>query len=118
MLDERDTNVEACEVEGCKVKACEVDDDECIPECDETIKPYIEQRFETVNEGVHFYKEYVALVGFDVRNSTMKRTRDGDVGVKYLLCSREGYTVNRNQGSKSTTEDSTTNINTCPTRLS
>nr|GLL41743.1 increased DNA methylation 1-like isoform X2 [Ipomoea trifida] len=35
--------------------------------------------------------------GFDVWGSIMKRNRYGDVEVKYLLCSREGYTVTKAQ---------------------
>nr|GMD47143.1 FAR1 DNA-binding domain protein [Ipomoea batatas] len=70
---------------------------ECIPNCDESIKPYLGQPFSTLDEGVRYYKEYAAFVGFDVRASTMKKNRNGDVEVKYLLCSREGYTVTKAQ---------------------
>nr|GMD76867.1 protein FAR1-RELATED SEQUENCE 5-like [Ipomoea batatas] len=70
---------------------------ECIPDCDERIKPYLGQHFQTLDEGVRYYKEYTAFVGFDVRGSTMKNNRYGDVEVKYLLCSREGYTVTKAQ---------------------
>nr|GMD52365.1 protein FAR1-RELATED SEQUENCE 5-like [Ipomoea batatas] len=70
---------------------------ECIPDCDESNKPLLGQRFSTLDEGVGYYKEYAAFVGFDVRSSTIKRNRYGDVEVKYLLCSREGYTVTKEQ---------------------
>nr|GMD32816.1 protein FAR1-RELATED SEQUENCE 5-like [Ipomoea batatas] len=70
---------------------------ECIPDCDESIKPFLGQRFSTLDEGARYYKEYVAFVGFDVRSSTIKRNRYGDVEVKYMLCSREGYTVTKEQ---------------------
>nr|GMD25289.1 protein FAR1-RELATED SEQUENCE 5-like [Ipomoea batatas] len=53
-----------------------------------------------VDEGVRYYKEYAAFLGFDVRSSTMKMNRYGDVEVKYLLCSREGYTVTKEQRNK------------------
>nr|GMD72642.1 hypothetical protein Iba_chr12fCG10570 [Ipomoea batatas] len=34
--------------------------------------------------------------------SIMRKNIDGDVGVKYLLCSREGHIVKTNEGNKST----------------
>nr|GLL22007.1 E3 ubiquitin-protein ligase RNF14 isoform X3 [Ipomoea trifida] len=70
---------------------------ECILDCDESIKPFLGQRFSTLDEGVRYYKEYAAFVGFDVRSNTMKKNRYGDVEVKYLLCSREGYTITKEQ---------------------
>nr|GMD29309.1 protein FAR1-RELATED SEQUENCE 5-like [Ipomoea batatas] len=75
---------------------------ECIPDCDESIKPLLGQQFSTLDEGVGYYKEYAAFVGFDVRSSTVKRNRYGDVELKYLLCSREGYTVTKEQRSTTT----------------
>nr|GMD76439.1 protein FAR1-RELATED SEQUENCE 5-like [Ipomoea batatas] len=75
---------------------------ECIPDCDESIKSLLGQRFSTLDEGVGYYKEYAAFVGFDVRSSTVKRNRYGDVELKYLLCSREGYTVTKEQRSTTT----------------
>lgn len=110
--DEHDINVKAWGFKGCEVEECEEEDDECIPGCEETIKPYIGQLFDSLDEGVRFYKEYAAMVGVDVRCSTMRRTRDGDVGVKYLLYSREGYIVNKNEVSKSTSEETRANIKT------
>nr|GMD82514.1 protein FAR1-RELATED SEQUENCE 5-like [Ipomoea batatas] len=46
--------------EACKVQICLETNDEFIPECDGSIKPYLGQRFRTVDEGVQFYKQYVA----------------------------------------------------------
>nr|GMD18632.1 protein FAR1-RELATED SEQUENCE 5-like [Ipomoea batatas] len=97
---------------GSDVEAYQVLYDEFIPDCDNTIKPYLGQRFETIDKGVQFYKRYAAEVGFDVRCSTMKKNRKGDVEVKYLLCSREGHAMNRNEGTKPTSEDTTRNIKT------
>nr|GMD88164.1 protein FAR1-RELATED SEQUENCE 5-like [Ipomoea batatas] len=85
---------------------------ECIPDCDESIKPLLGQRLSTLDEGVGYYKEYAAFVGFDVRSSTVKKNRYGDVEVKYLLCSREGYTVTKEQRSTTTGEANGANINT------
>ncbi|XP_031096914.1 protein FAR1-RELATED SEQUENCE 5-like [Ipomoea triloba] len=85
---------------------------ECIPDCDESIKPLLGQQFSTLDEGVGYYKEYAAFVGFDVSSSTVKKNRYGDVEVKYLLCSREGYTVTKEQRSTTTGEANGANINT------
>nr|GMD88127.1 protein FAR1-RELATED SEQUENCE 5-like [Ipomoea batatas] len=86
----------------------EVGEYECIPDCAESIKPYLGQRFQTLDEGVRYYKEYAAFV----RASTMKKNRYGDVEVKYLLCSREGYTVAKAQSSSTVVEGNRANINT------
>nr|GMD27792.1 protein FAR1-RELATED SEQUENCE 9-like [Ipomoea batatas] len=34
-----------------------------LPDCDETKKPYIGQRFDTIDDGVQFYKQYASLGG-------------------------------------------------------
>ncbi|GER52124.1 FAR1-related protein [Striga asiatica] len=62
-----------------------------IPQCDESIKPYQGQRFRELHEAVNFYKTYALNVGFDVRHSTLAKSRDHTVIWKYLVCSREGY---------------------------
>nr|GME04952.1 protein FAR1-RELATED SEQUENCE 5-like [Ipomoea batatas] len=76
--------------------------DDFLPDCDETKKPYIGQRFDTIDDDVQFYKQYASLGGFDVRCST----------IRYLLCSREGHTVSETDGSKTASEDITPNTNT------
>ncbi|XP_031108644.1 protein FAR1-RELATED SEQUENCE 5-like [Ipomoea triloba] len=86
--------------------------DDFLPDCDETKKPYIGQRFDTIDDVVQFYKQYASLGGFDVRCSTIRKNRDGEVEVKYLLCSREGHTVSETNGSKTASEDITPNTNT------
>nr|GLL26028.1 protein FAR1-RELATED SEQUENCE 5-like [Ipomoea trifida] len=60
--DGQDTNGHVFEDE-----VCEGGNDEWISECDESIRPYIGQRFSTVEECVQFYKSYATMVGFDVR---------------------------------------------------
>nr|GMD82596.1 protein FAR1-RELATED SEQUENCE 5-like [Ipomoea batatas] len=46
--------------------------------------PYTGQKFKTVDEGIEFYKAYAKAVGFDVRHGTMRKTRGGEVGIKYM----------------------------------
>nr|GLL31477.1 protein FAR1-RELATED SEQUENCE 5-like [Ipomoea trifida] len=36
------------------------------PECDEDIQLYARQRFETVEQGIEFYRAYSKVVGFDI----------------------------------------------------
>nr|GMD17547.1 protein FAR1-RELATED SEQUENCE 5-like [Ipomoea batatas] len=62
-----------------------------IPNANPEETPYIGQKFQTVEEGVEFYKAYAKAVGFDVRHSTMRKTRTGEVAIKYMVCSREGF---------------------------
>nr|GMD34481.1 vinorine synthase-like [Ipomoea batatas] len=110
--DEEDINRDARVGEDCENEDQEIGEYECIHDCAESIKPYMGQRFQTLDEGVRYYKEYAAFVGFDVRASTIKKNRYGDVEVKYLLCSREGYTVTKAQRSSTAGEGNEANINT------
>nr|GMD40968.1 protein FAR1-RELATED SEQUENCE 5-like [Ipomoea batatas] len=110
--DEEDINREARVGEDCENEDDEEGEYECIPDCDESIKHHLGQRFKTLDEGVRYYKEYAAFVGFDVRASTVKKNRYGGVEVKYLLCSREGYTVTKAQRSSTTVENNGAKINT------
>nr|GMD89356.1 protein FAR1-RELATED SEQUENCE 5-like [Ipomoea batatas]GMD93790.1 protein FAR1-RELATED SEQUENCE 5-like [Ipomoea batatas]GME20098.1 protein FAR1-RELATED SEQUENCE 5-like [Ipomoea batatas] len=112
MQDEEDINRDARVGEDCENEDHEIGEYECIPDCVESIKPYMGQRFQTLDEGVRYYKEYAAFVGFDVRANTIKKNRYGDVEVKYLLCSREGYTVTKAQRSSTAGEGNEANINT------
>nr|GMC93928.1 protein FAR1-RELATED SEQUENCE 5-like [Ipomoea batatas] len=62
-----------------------------IPTANPEETPYTGQKFKTVDEGIEFYKAYVKAVGFDVRHGTMRKTRGGEVAIKYMVCSREGF---------------------------
>ncbi|CAA0828624.1 Protein FAR1-RELATED SEQUENCE 1 [Striga hermonthica] len=62
-----------------------------IPECDESDKPYNGQRFRELHEAIDFHKRYALIVGFDVRHSTLIKSRDKTILWKYMVCSREGY---------------------------
>nr|GLL41829.1 protein FAR1-RELATED SEQUENCE 9-like [Ipomoea trifida] len=53
--------------------------------------PYVGQQFKTVEEAILFYQAYARAVGFDVRHGTMRKTREGKVAIKYMVCSREGF---------------------------
>ncbi|XP_019166876.1 PREDICTED: protein FAR1-RELATED SEQUENCE 5-like [Ipomoea nil] len=60
------------------------------PNVDTTIIPVHGQCFKSVYEGVEFYKIYGRASGFDVRHSSVKRDRSGDVIRRSLVCSRQG----------------------------
>ncbi|XP_019151959.1 PREDICTED: protein FAR1-RELATED SEQUENCE 5-like [Ipomoea nil] len=59
--------------------------------------PYEGQRFETIDIGIDFYQAYAKEAGFDVRHGSKRRNRMGEVSIKYMLCSREGYKAERNE---------------------
>ncbi|XP_031096905.1 protein FAR1-RELATED SEQUENCE 5-like [Ipomoea triloba] len=65
--------------------------------------------FSTLDAAVSFYKNY-AKVGFDIRSSSIMKSKDGVILTKYILCSREGYrnvtassTLNIDEASSSST---------------
>lgn len=71
-----------------------------IPECDTSCKLSVGQKFDTLEDGIQFYKRYAMVVGFDVRQSTVKKSRTGEVDVRYLVCSRQGFKKGALQGAK------------------
>nr|GMC97784.1 protein FAR1-RELATED SEQUENCE 5-like [Ipomoea batatas] len=52
-----------------------------IPECDTSCKLSVGQKFDTLENGIQFYKRYAMVVGFDVRQSTVTKSRTGEVDV-------------------------------------
>ncbi|XP_031099057.1 protein FAR1-RELATED SEQUENCE 6-like [Ipomoea triloba] len=62
-----------------------------LPKASPEETPYVGQQFKTAEEGILFYQAYAKAVGFDVRHNTMRKTRDGEVAIKYMVCSREGF---------------------------
>ncbi|XP_057774967.1 protein FAR1-RELATED SEQUENCE 5-like [Salvia miltiorrhiza] len=66
------------------------------PTCDEAIKPYFGQVFDTLAKGVKFYEDYAKACGFEVRMSTIDRAKDGTIRSRYVVCNREGIWNNGN----------------------
>ncbi|XP_031120798.1 protein FAR1-RELATED SEQUENCE 5-like [Ipomoea triloba] len=62
-----------------------------VPNCEGASVPHVGLKFKSLEEGVQLYRSYAALSGFDARQSTAKRNREGEITTKYLVCSREGY---------------------------
>nr|GLL25280.1 protein FAR1-RELATED SEQUENCE 5-like [Ipomoea trifida] len=71
-----------------------------IPTANPEETPYTGQKFKTVDEGIEFYKAYAKAVGFDVRHGTMRKTRGGEVAIKYMKDSIDArtYTVQEKGG--------------------
>ena len=56
--------------------------------------------FETLTEAENFYMSYANEAGFNANHSTIKRyggRKEEDISLKYMICSRSGYSecVNR-----------------------
>ncbi|XP_057811744.1 protein FAR1-RELATED SEQUENCE 5-like [Salvia miltiorrhiza] len=62
----------------------------CFPTSANTLKPYVGQLHNTLDEGVKFYKAYAAACGFQCRMSTIIYAADGTIRLRYVLCNREG----------------------------
>lgn len=55
--------------------------------------PYVNQCFDNLDKAVNFYKDYGRFAGFDIRRASEKKSDDGTVVLKHLVCSREGFIV-------------------------
>ena len=61
------------------------------PDVSDDVKPLKGKLFNTLEDGIQFYKTYAKLSGFEVRKSTQYNTKDGKLKQKYIVCSREGF---------------------------
>ncbi|KAL2897356.1 Protein FAR1-RELATED SEQUENCE 12 [Bienertia sinuspersici] len=49
-------------------------------------------KFDTLQQGRSFYKNYARVSGFDTRlYSTKKRKSGGKISLKYCVCNKEGF---------------------------
>ncbi|KAK9672199.1 hypothetical protein RND81_12G083800 [Saponaria officinalis] len=64
---------------------------EYIPFCQDDKKPKLGQIFESLQEGVSFYREYAKICGFTSRLATT-RSKDGTFVLRNVLCNRQGST--------------------------
>nr|GMD50478.1 protein FAR1-RELATED SEQUENCE 5-like [Ipomoea batatas]GME04971.1 protein FAR1-RELATED SEQUENCE 5-like [Ipomoea batatas] len=58
---------------------------------------YVGQQFKTVDQGIVFYHAYAKAVGFDVKHNMMRKDREGEMAIKYMVCSREGFKPNNKE---------------------
>ncbi|XP_019162011.1 PREDICTED: protein FAR1-RELATED SEQUENCE 5-like [Ipomoea nil] len=82
--------------EGGKIQHCVMDESQngtsiWFTECDPSIKPAVDQVFDTLEDGIAYYKTYASIIGFDVRKSSDIKNRYGIILKKKLVCNREGY---------------------------
>ncbi|XP_031096934.1 protein FAR1-RELATED SEQUENCE 5-like [Ipomoea triloba] len=54
------------------------------PNCAESLKPHVGQQFVSLDTAFGFYKQYAGSVGFDCRQSTTRKGRDGGVVLKQV----------------------------------
>ncbi|KAL2893436.1 Protein FAR1-RELATED SEQUENCE 7 [Bienertia sinuspersici] len=48
-------------------------------------------KFDSLEEGVTFYRNYAKVCGFTTHMSSVKKSSDGVVLIKYCVCSKEGF---------------------------
>nr|GMD86938.1 protein FAR1-RELATED SEQUENCE 5-like [Ipomoea batatas] len=72
------------------------------PNCAEILKPHVGQQFVSLDTAFGFYKQYAGSVGFDCRQSTTRKGRDGGVVLKQVVCSREGFKKSSSSTSSTT----------------
>ncbi|KAH6783387.1 hypothetical protein C2S52_008346 [Perilla frutescens var. hirtella] len=62
-----------------------------IPQCDPSLKPFVNQKFNTLDIGIQFYKKYAIACGFDIRLSSTRKSYDGECLMwRYVVCNKEG----------------------------
>ncbi|XP_019197192.1 PREDICTED: protein FAR1-RELATED SEQUENCE 5-like [Ipomoea nil] len=66
------------------------DQQQWTPTVSASIRPTPGRVFKTLNEGINCYINYARIYEFDVRQSSVKRDRDGEIYSGYLVCSRQG----------------------------
>jgi len=67
---------------------------EWVPACEERFLPKEGLVFDTLEQCENFYKTYAHHVGFSIRKSSCKKTKDGVEKYKYYVCSKEGFMEN------------------------
>ncbi|XP_020266548.1 protein FAR1-RELATED SEQUENCE 5-like [Asparagus officinalis] len=60
------------------------------PRVEAEFKPYLNQSFRSLEDGIEFYREYGRKSGFEIRRHTEKKHEDGTVLLKHIVCSRAG----------------------------
>ncbi|XP_019179603.1 PREDICTED: protein FAR1-RELATED SEQUENCE 5-like [Ipomoea nil] len=55
------------------------------------VKPIVGQQFVSLDGAVVFYKQYAGTVGFDYRQHSIRKDRDGVVVEKHVVCNRQGF---------------------------
>ncbi|KAK9682662.1 hypothetical protein RND81_10G087800 [Saponaria officinalis] len=53
--------------------------------------PRVGMEFNTLEDGIQFYRIYAIACGFDIRKSSQRRFRDQIIRTKHIVCHREGF---------------------------
>ncbi|KAK9724582.1 hypothetical protein RND81_05G084300 [Saponaria officinalis] len=53
--------------------------------------PRVGMEFNTLEDGIQFYRIYAIACGFDIRKSSQRRFRDRIIRTKHIVCHREGF---------------------------
>ncbi|PIA24711.1 hypothetical protein AQUCO_78000002v1 [Aquilegia coerulea] len=65
------------------------------------LEPYEAMEFESEEASRIFYNSYARRIGFSIRASTYHRSRrDGSIICRQIVCSRQGFHLTRDRGSK------------------
>ena len=83
---------DALAMHGTPIKSCGtlIAGSEIYPNCDDEFKPHPGNIFDSLQEGIEFYKQYAHHVGFSVRLSSETK-KHGVIYWKYCVCSKEGW---------------------------
>ncbi|KAJ9535718.1 LOW QUALITY PROTEIN: hypothetical protein OSB04_un001127 [Centaurea solstitialis] len=61
-----------------------------MPDVGYVFKPIVGTRFGNLKDAFETYKKYSSAAGFDIRKSTQRKDRFGNVERKFFVCSKEG----------------------------
>ncbi|KAJ9542396.1 LOW QUALITY PROTEIN: hypothetical protein OSB04_028902 [Centaurea solstitialis] len=61
-----------------------------IPIVDESLKPVLNSLFDTLDQAITMYNNYVEASGFDTRLTSKKMNKLGVVQIRYIVCSKSG----------------------------
>jgi len=77
---------------GTPINSCGISSagQEIYPNCDDEFRPNPGKIFDSLQEGIEFYKQYAHHVGFSVRLS-LETKKHGVIYGKYCVCSKEGW---------------------------
>ncbi|KAK9672310.1 hypothetical protein RND81_12G091600 [Saponaria officinalis] len=62
-----------------------------IRKVEEEFTPRVGMEFDTLEDGIQFYRIYTIACGFDIIKSSQRRFRDQSVRTKHIVCNREGF---------------------------
>ncbi|KAK9666167.1 hypothetical protein RND81_14G165900 [Saponaria officinalis] len=62
-----------------------------IRKVEEEFMPRVGMEFNTLEDGIQFYRIYAIACGFDIRKSSQRRFRDQIIRTKHIVYHREGY---------------------------